>query len=218
MAEKVDKQQLLDWMKNSSGFVKRRFSDISINNIDRRLLEFYKGPYNKVFNNHLRKRQKSCDYGSLRLDNCVQLIFSELKTFPQYSNEIVYRHELITKSFDEVSTWFSSNKNKVISFPSFLSCSKKKWPEQEITLTIKTKTNTNAYDISAWRTDSETEVIFLQGANFKIEEIDESKRTILLNETDDFPDLVLYENEGFYGIGNDESDCELSMGDLADDF
>lgn len=217
MDKKLDKQNLLDWMKKYSGF-KRGVSDISTDNIDRRLLESYKGQQNKVFNNHLRERQKSENVDSLRLDDCVTLIHSELKTFPQYSNEIVYRHELITKSFDEVSIWFSSNKNKVISFPFFLSCSKKPWPGQEITLTIKTKTNTNAHDITAWRTDSETEVIFLPITNFKIEEIDERKRTILLSETDDFPDLVLYENEGFYGICIDESNDELSMGDLADDF
>jgi hypothetical protein len=222
MVDKVDKLQLLDWMKKYSGFDKRSFSNISINNINRRLLEFYKGQHYKVFNNHLRIREKSTDYNSLRLSDCVHLICEELKIFNQHSNKIVYRNELIVKSFDEIIFWFSKNKDKVISFPSFLSCSKKPWHDYETILTIRTKSNSKAYDVSSLQTlNTETEVIFLPNTAFRILNISESTKTIELIETEECSSIVLYEYEGFYSINNncDEDDESIpSLSDLGDGF
>lgn len=219
MTNDENKQLVLDWLKKSSPtIIKNSGIKITLENISRQLLECYQGTCSQLFNDHLRDKNSR----NSNIEKCVNLISTELKTFPQFSNQIIYRNESISGEFGIFYSWFVENQNEIISFPSFLSCSKKyKWMESfELKFQIQTIDDSNAYDICTLKLEhSEEEVLFLPQTKFKISEIIQSKKLIKLVETRESATIILYHNEGFYACDNiGENNTKPSLTDEGDDF
>ena len=176
-------------------------------------LQNYQGRSSSQINRCLRN--KKTNQNCLEIEHCVNESLSSLEMI---SSATVYRVEQGINDFDKVKDWFQERIGQVIQFPAFTSCSDNRdWMvNRELVFEISTSINSRSHSLLKLNeTHPEREVLFKSKTNFTIIAINESLKTIYLEETDTVPNEIIYEGEGFFQdqLDRSDSDSEPSLSD-----
>lgn len=153
----------------------------NLSEIEYQLIHSYTANNSYWINIELRKFGfNSCDCKN----QVVNLINSGLDKISGFNNNIVYRMEPNNiYETTRIKNWYRKNLGAIIQAPFFLSTSKEdsEWEEREITLKIRTNSNSLGKDLYKIGIDTpEKEILFKTNSIFKITDVNE--KYIELNE------------------------------------
>lgn len=175
----------------------------------------YMSSYSRALNPKLRSKTAKDDYTLLY----EYLLNKALKRLPIYGNEVVYRMDSPGIDFETIKQWFEKRIGYILSFPNFLSTSKKRWEHGWVVFKITTFSHSGARDISIiLNSMGEDEVLFMSKSKFKIIDVNDKEKYIELYEVSRDSSNVILMTDDIYmkseiGSELDDDDYEPSLVD-----